>query len=513
MKALNVAKETPGMIVSLQEDSAPVVIIGAGPAGLTAAHELHRNQRHALILEAGSMVGGLSRTEEYKGYLFDIGGHRFFTKVKLIEDFWHEILGKDFLSRPRLSRIYYRGKFYQYPLEPWNALENLGLLEAALCFFSYLKITAAPVRPEETFDAWVTNRFGRRLFEIFFKSYTEKVWGMPCNQIQADWAAQRIQGLNMWSMIANHLLPKGRRNGNKNGVIKTLIHEFHYPRFGPGMMWEKCQDLLEAAGSRVRLNTPVTRIAWREGQVTHVEAAGSRFAVDHVISTMPIRELVECLDPPPPQAVRQAAQRLRYRDFLTLALIIRQKDLFPDNWIYVHEPGVQVARIQNFKNWSPEMVPDPGMTCLGLEYFCFENDGLWSMKDSDLLELGRKELASLRLVRPEDVVDGKVLRIPKAYPVYDGEYRQCLAVIREFAATLPNLQLIGRNGMHRYNNQDHSMLTGILAARNILGARYDLWQVNVDSEYQEQGAELTEEDFDRLESTQPYIPATLAQGR
>ena len=509
MEALNVAKETLRTVVSSMDDSAPVLIVGAGPAGLTAGYELQRNGRRCVILEAGEKVGGLARTEEFKGYLFDIGGHRFFTKVKLIEDFWRDLLGNDFLSRPRLSRIFYRGQFYQYPLEPRNALRNLGLVEAARCLFSYLKSVAAPVRPENTFDVWVSNRFGKRLFDIFFRSYTEKVWGMPCNEIQADWAAQRIQGLSMWTLMKNHLLPR-KRSGD---VIKTLIHEFQYPRRGPGMMWEKCSQRLELSGSRVRLKMPVNRIEWEEGRVTFVHASGCRFAAEHVISTMPIRELIASLDPAPPEAVRRAAERLRYRDFLTVALIIRQKDLFPDNWIYVHDPGVKVARIQNFKNWSPEMVPDPEMTCLGLEYFCFEHDGLWSMKDADLLELARVELSRLGLARSEDVVDGKVLRIPKAYPVYDSEYRECLTIIREFLAGLPNLQVVGRNGMHRYNNQDHSMMTGILAARNILGARYDLWRVNVDSEYQEHGAELTEEDFDRLESTQPYVPTSVAPGR
>ena len=476
--------------------SCPVVIIGAGPAGLTAAYELSKHDRPCVVLEKDSTVGGLARTAQYKGYLFDIGGHRFFTKVSLVERMWHEVLGADFITRSRLSRIYYNSKFFHYPLQPLNALMGLGMLESVRCGFSYLAARLFPQRPEDNFQVWVSNRFGRRLFNVFFKTYTEKVWGMPCHQIQAEWAAQRIRGLSLTSLVWNALRP--RRASDRQRAIKTLIHEFEYPRRGPGMMWTKTQEILETRNSRVVLEAPVEKICWEPGRVKAVQAGGRMYPGEHFVSSMPIRDLIERLDPQPPEFLRRAARDFNYRDFLTVALMVRGRDLFPDNWIYVHDPKVKVGRIQNYNNWSPEMSPDPETTCLGLEYFCFEGDQLWTTPDHELLELGRRELGQLGLVDPARVIDGTVLRIQKAYPIYDATYQRGLAEVRRFLETVPNLQLVGRNGMHRYNNQDHSMLTAILAARNILGARYDLWQVNVDSEYQEEGAPLTEEELKEL---------------
>jgi len=485
----------------------PVVVIGAGPAGLTAAYELSKQNVRSVILEKDSVVGGLARTAEYKGYLFDIGGHRFFTKVALVDKMWREVLGADFITRPRLSRIYYNSKFFQYPLEPKNALTGLGLVESALCGFSYLAAKLRPEKPEDNFEAWVSNRFGKRLFRTFFKTYTEKVWGIPCREIQAEWAAQRIRGLSLTSVVWNALRPK--RKQSKEQVIKTLIHEFEYPRRGPGMMWSKTKDLVESRGSRVVFGAPVEKIAWEPGRVTAVHAGGEVWRGEQFISSMPIRELIEKLDPAPPDDLRAAAADFNYRDFLTVALMVRGKNLFPDNWIYVHDPRVKVGRIQNYNNWSPEMVPDPETTCLGLEYFCFEGDGLWNTPDTELIELGKREMAQLGLLDPAQVLDGTVLRIEKAYPTYDATYRRGVDAVRRFLATMPNLQLVGRNGMHRYNNQDHSMLTAILAARNILGARFDLWQVNVDADYHEEGAELTERELQELDASQPMVPTTM----
>ncbi|MGE5645943.1 MAG: NAD(P)/FAD-dependent oxidoreductase [Acidobacteriota bacterium] len=481
-----------------------VVIIGAGPAGLTAAYELAKKDVASVVLEKDSIVGGLARTAEYKGYLFDIGGHRFFTKVSLVENMWREVLGADFITRPRLSRIYYNSKFFQYPLEPRNALAGLGLLESARCGFSYVAARLRPEKPETNFEAWVSNRFGKRLYRTFFKTYTEKVWGIPCREIQAEWAAQRIRGLSMTSVIWNAIRPK--QNGNKQDVIKTLIHEFEYPRRGPGMMWTKTKEAIERRGSEVVFQAPVEKIVWEPGRVTAVHAGGRVYQGEHFISSMPIRELIERMEPAPPDYLRAAAADFNYRDFLTVALMVRDKDLFPDNWIYVHDSKVKVGRIQNYNNWSPEMVPDPETTCLGLEYFCFEGDGLWSMPDRELVELGKRELAALGLLDPAKVFDGTVLRIEKAYPIYDANYRRGVDAVRRFLKTVPNLQLAGRNGMHRYNNQDHSMLTAMLAARNILGARYDLWQVNVDENYHEEGAALTEQELRALDASQPLVP-------
>jgi protoporphyrinogen oxidase len=479
----------------------PVVVIGAGPAGLTAAYALSKHDVRSLVLEKDSVAGGLARTAEYKGYLFDIGGHRFFTKVTLVDRMWREVLGPDFITRPRLSRIHYNGKFFQYPLEPMNALVGLGLVESVRCGGSYLAAKLHPERPEDNFETWVSNRFGKRLYGTFFKAYTEKVWGIPCREIQAEWAAQRIRGLSLTSVVWNALRP--RRKASKQQVIKTLIHEFEYPRRGPGMMWSRTSDLIEQRGGRVLFGAPVDRIAWESGCVTAVHAGGQVHRGQHFISSMPIRELIEKLDPAPPDYLRAAAADFHYRDFLTVALIVRGKNLFPDNWVYVHDAGVQVGRIQNYSNWSPEMVPDPETTCLGLEYFCFEGDRLWNTPDAELIETGKRELAQLGLLDPARVLDGTVLRIEKAYPIYDRTYRRGIEAVRRFLATVPNLQLVGRNGMHRYNNQDHSMLTALLAARNILGAHYDLWQVNVEGDYHEEGAEVTEHELGEFAPSRP----------
>jgi protoporphyrinogen oxidase len=480
-----------------------VLIIGAGPAGLTAAYELSKSGVASTILEADNVVGGIARTAEYKGYCFDVGGHRFFTKVSLVEEMWREVLGEDLVTRPRLSRIYYRSKFFQYPIEPMNALMGLGMWESARCAISYLIAQVFPQKPENNFEVWVSNRFGRRLFQIFFKSYTEKVWGIPCQEIGADWAAQRIRGLSFKSLVWDALRP---RTKDKSKVIKSLINEFLYPRKGPGMMWTRTRAIVESRRSKVVMGSRAEMIRWEPGRVLSVTAGGVEYPAEHFISTMPIRDLMNALDPAPPAAVLAAGRDLKYRDFLTTCLICRGGKLFPDNWIYIHDPMVKVGRIQNYGNWSPEMVPDPGMSCLGMEYFCFEGDDLWNSRDEDLIAMSRSEIEKLGLARAADVVDATVLRMPKAYPVYDATYQHSLTVVREFLSKLPNLQLVGRNGMHRYNNQDHSMLTAILAARNILGGKYDLWQVNADSDYAEEGSEISESELKALEKSQPMVP-------
>ncbi len=486
--------------------SARVVIVGAGPAGLTAAYELSKYGQPSVVLEKSNIVGGLAQTANYKGYLFDIGGHRFFTKVSLIEDMWREVMGADFLVRDRLSRIYYNSRFFHYPLDPRNALEGLGLIETLKCGFSYVKATLLPQRPEDNFETWVSNRFGKRLYNIFFKTYTEKVWGMPCSEIDAEWAAQRIRGLSLMSAVLNALRGPGT-NGSKGSVIKTLIHQFEYPRKGPGMMWERFREIVEQRGSKVVMEAPVEKIRWSPGRVESVVAGGVEYPGEHFISSMPIRELLECLDPAPEPQIREAANKFNYRDFLSVALIVKGRDLFPDNWIYVHDPNVKVGRIQNYKNWSPEMVPDPETTCLGLEYFCFEGDDLWTMRDEDLVQLGRREMAKLGLVPEDQFLDGTVVRMPKAYPVYDRVYRDGLAAVRRLLAQLPNLQLVGRNGMHRYNNQDHSMLTAVFAARNVMGGNYDLWSVNVDEDYHEEGERVKIPELELASSSQPQVPS------
>jgi len=460
----------------------PVIIIGAGPAGLTAAYELVKQGIHPKVLEKGDKVGGIARTETYKGYRFDIGGHRFFTKVEPVQRLWQEVLGDAFIKVPRLSRIFYKGRFFNYPLNLVNTLYNLGIIESLLILLSYFKAQLRPNPKEDTFEQWVVNRFGERLYKTFFKTYTEKVWGIPCDKIQADWAAQRIKGLSLRTAVINAIF------GSNN--TKTLIKEFDYPSLGPGMMWQKFQEAVESKGGTVDLNTGVIRIERQGNRIQNITVKQDgnlvQLSGDRFISSMPITALVHRLDPPAPDEVIQAANSLSYRDFLIVALVVDQTDLFPDNWIYIHSPEVKVGRIQNFKNWSPEMVPDPSKTCLGMEYFCSQGDSLWERSDAELLDLATQELASLGLAQVDDVEDGVVIRQLKAYPVYDRDYRQHLEVIKNFLGTIENLQTIGRNGMHRYNNQDHAMLTGMLAVRNLLGEQHDLWDVNTERSYHEE---------------------------
>ncbi len=461
-----------------------VVIIGAGPAGLTAAYELSKMGKQALIFEKSSLVGGIARTETYKGYGVDIGGHRFFTKVPEVEAMWREVLGDDFLRRARLSRIYYNRKFFYYPIRFFDALYKLGLIESLRIGGSYLWARLRPYPQEENFEEWVSNRFGRRLYQIFFKTYTEKVWGLPCTEIKAEWAAQRIKGLSLTTAVKNALFK------TENGSVKTLIDAFDYPRRGPGMLWQRVSQLVEAQNHQVWLESDVVEVHVNGQRVKQIVAdtpTGPIIAAgDHFISSMPLSELVLKLRPAPPPEIVEAARRLTYRDFLTVALIIRCDDLFPDNWIYVHSPEVKVGRIQNFKNWSQEMAPIAGTTCIGLEYFCAEGDALWQMSDADLIALGRRELAQLGLAREADVEDGVVYRQPKAYPVYTGQYKAYLELLKNYLASFENLQTIGRNGLHMYNNQDHSMLTAMLAVKNILGERHDLWAVNTERSYHEE---------------------------
>jgi protoporphyrinogen oxidase len=492
--------------------SKKVVIVGAGPAGLTAAYELCKEGVESVVLEKDDVVGGISRTVNYKGYLFDIGGHRFFTKVKAVDDMWREVLGeKKFLRRSRLSRIYYNKRFFYYPIRALNALWGLGLWNSTLTMASYVKAQMFPSKNEKSFEDWVSNRFGKRLFNIFFKTYTEKVWGIPCSEISADWAAQRIKGLSLIATIKNALLSS--QTSGKGDVIKTLIDAFDYPEKGPGQMWEMVAEKIQRNGSTLKMRSSVEKIAWRKGKVTElvIDVDGTRESVPGTdfISSMPIQELVRKMTPKPPANVLQAADRLGYRDFLTVSLIVNKADLFQDNWIYIHDSSVKVGRIQNFKNWSPEMVPDPAKTCLGLEYFCFEGDGLWTMSDDDLVKLATEELGALGLVDPNDVEDGAVVRMPKAYPVYDSIYAGAVNTIREFLAGLTNLYLVGRNGMHKYNNQDHSMLTAMLSVKNILGANYDVWEVNVDNEYHEEVSEGTQREISLVSSTQPMVPKRM----
>ena len=508
----------------ISDPAAPIAVVGGGPAGLTCAYEVQRLMpgRDVVVVEADAIVGGIARTETYKGFRFDIGGHRFFTKVTEVEEMWREVMGDEFIRVPRLSRIYYRGKFYDYPLKLMNALGNIGPYEAGRIMLSYLKWRVRPSKTEESFEEWVINRFGGRLYMHFFRSYTQKVWGISPRMIQADWAAQRIKNLSLTKAVWNAI------SGSNDTA--SLIEEFDYPRLGPGQMWERVAERIEEQGGEVRMRTRATRLLREGDRIVALEVQGpppgeaveeitgehaldapegdpaqtpnwgqgggpvERIEAAHYVNSMGLSDLVAAIDPPPPDHVVAAAGRLRYRDFLIVTLVLDRPDPFPDNWIYVHSSNVSVGRIQNFRAWSKAMVPNDHQASIGMEYFCQEGDGLWDMDDADLIAKAGGELEMLGLAKATEVSDGTVIRQPKAYPVYDTEYREAVETISTWLRTLENLQTVGRNGLHRYNNQDHSMLTALYAARNIAaqsgalpGAQYhDLWTVNVERAYHEE---------------------------
>jgi protoporphyrinogen oxidase len=502
---------------------AEMFVIGAGPAGLTAAYCLTKETSSVIVIEKDPIyVGGISRTVRYKEFLFDIGGHRFFSKAKEVVDLWHEILPDDFIERPRLSRIFYDGKFYSYPLNAFESLTNLGIVKSMACMLSYAYAKMRPIRDARTFHDWVRNQFGERLFSIFFKTYTEKVWGMSCDEISADWAAQRIKGLDLGVAVINALARafKPKRPSSRTGgpVAKTLIESFQYPRKGPGMMWEAAARKIRQCGGKVLMGRELQTLKFDVNRkIWHIEVATAegnceKYTARHVISSAPIRELMERIAPRPMSSLH--ARALRYRDFLTVALMVKKPDLFPDNWIYIHDPAVKVGRVQNFRSWSPEMVPT-GMSCLGLEYFCFEGDMLWNAADDELIALAKYEIGQIGLIDPADVVDACVVRQAKAYPVYDDSYRNNVAMIRlDLETNYPTLYLVGRNGMHKYNNQDHAMMTAMLTARNILAGNrfYDVWDVNEDAEYHEAGSSGIQEAL-RSERLVPQQVKRVANSR
>jgi protoporphyrinogen oxidase len=471
----------------------PVVVIGAGPAGLTAAYELGKRGGTAVVLEADDVVGGISRTVERDGYRFDIGGHRFFTKVPEVEALWHEILpDEDFLLRPRKSRIYYRGKFYDYPIRVLNALANLGPIEAMRCALSFLWVRIHPPSDQTTLEGYIATNYGWRLYRHFFKTYSEKVWGVPPAAISADWGAQRIKGMSLWGAVWEPIRARLAGGRDRSKQVTSLIERFQYPKHGPGMMWERCHQLVEAQGSTVVLGASVTKVAHRDGRavsVTSVDASGTERtdAADHVISSMPLPALLRAMDPPVPPLVQAAADDLSFRDFLSVALVVPEdKVTWSDNWIYIHDADVKTMRVQNFGSWSPHMVQG-GRNVLGLEYTVVEGDEWWTASDEELIATGTAELAALGLMAAADVEAGYVVRMPKAYPTYDDDYKANVAVLRAWLEEhVPNVHPVGRNGMHRYNNQDHSMFTAMLTVANLYGASHDIWEVNVEEEYHEE---------------------------
>lgn len=464
-----------------------LAIIGGGPAGLSAAYwmQKHSNLHHVIVVEESDKVGGISRTESYKNFRFDIGGHRFVTRVGRVEALWKEVMPEPFLRRTRQTRIFFRGKYFDYPLRLFNALKNMGIYESALILASYAKWNFMPHKEEENFQQWITNRFGGRLFWYFFRPYTQKVWGKQFKAIRADWAIQRIRNMSLRKAVVRAL--------SGSHETSNIVESFDYPRLGPGMMWEAFRDRIEDKGGEIWMNSVATRVHREGNLVTAIEVESvqdgetvtTRLEADHFISSMPISTMILGMVPPAPPAIQAAAKRLRYRAFMVVALIVDGPDPFPDNWIYIHDPEVKAARIQNFRSWSEDMVPEAGKSSIGMEYFCEEGDEMWSADDADLIKLAAKEIEMLGLAKAASVKDGAVIRQHKAYPVYDDEYREALNMIRGWLSDMSNLQVVGRNGMHSYNNMDHSVLTATLAVDNILGASHDLWAVDVDQEHNE----------------------------
>ncbi len=470
-----------------------IAFIGAGPACLTSAYQLAKTQNFDILIfeQDPDFLGGLSKTISYDGYLFDVGGHRFFSKSQTIRKMWEEILPDDMIIRDRKSRIYYNGNFFHYPLRPWEALRSLGPVEAVFCVLSYLKVKLFPISNIKSFEQWVSNQFGKRLFNIFFKTYTEKVWGMKCDEISSDWAAQRIKNLSLSKAVFSSIFKGSGYN------VQSLIEKFHYPRKGPGMMWDSCGEKIKKLGGYIHQGHRVTGLkkVTNDGWIltTKTEENCEEFRADIVVSSTDLSMLVRSINPSVPTHIQNAGKNLKYRDFLMVALVVEDDGtIFDDQWLYIHGPEVKVGRIQNFKSWSPEMVPCPSETCLGMEYFCFEGDDLWKMSEKDVSELAKKELALLGLVEANKVKKVKVVKQRKAYPVYDDAYQEHLKTIKEFINTnYDDLYTIGRNGMHQYNNQDHAMMTGMLVASNIIegSKKYNHWQVNQQAEYLENNDE------------------------
>jgi protoporphyrinogen oxidase/predicted dehydrogenase len=459
-------------------------ILGGGPAGLTAAYALGLRECPAALFEEEGSVGGLAKTVDLDGFRFDLGGHRFFTKLEPIGRIWEEMLGDDFLTRPRLSRIYYDGNFYSYPLRAKDVVRRLGLVESSLCALSYLWSLRQRGRDTKTFEEWVTSRFGRRLYDSFFRTYTQKVWGVPGSSIQSQWAAQRIRNFSFMKALLSIL-------GLRREHVTTLLEEFRYPRRGPGQMWEEFQRRIEAMGIPVQLNHSCVAVR-HDGR--HVDSVVVRtnnhtdeYDVDAVLSSIPLSTLVLSMEPAAPGEVLAAARRLRYRDLCVVALMTTEAQPFSDNWIYLHDPETRAGRVQNYGAWSPDMVR-PGTTCLGVEYFCFQDDDIWKMSSEEAVELAKSELARIGLIDADLVFDGVKVLVPRAYPMYDEGFEEAVEVLRRYVEGFDNLKTFGRNGLHRYNNQDHSMWTAVLATLNLLdGSDYDVWSVNTEASYHEEG--------------------------
>lgn len=456
-----------------------ILILGAGPAGMACAYELASRGVKSVVIDRNAQAGGMCRTLKFDDFLFDIGGHRFLSRSEEVNQLWRKILGDDLLKVPRISHIYFRKHFFSYPLEVRSTVRNLGFFESARCVLSFIKAKLFGREDLSHFQGWMIKRFGRRLFELFFKTYTEKVWGIPCDQISSDWAAQRIQGLSLGSALKKAFFP------GSSGHAKSLTQEFWYPRLGPGMFYDEMRKKTEENGGEFRMNEEVKAIFWEKDKINAVEIKGKqsgavRVSADHFFSSLPLPLFIEKMQPLPDLEIIQAARGLKFRSLIVVYLIIAEAKLFSDHWIYVHAPEVTVGRIQNYKNWSAEMCPDPAMTSLGMEYFVSEGDGLWCLTDQEMIAFALDELCRIGIVKPEKFVKGYCVRVPNAYPIYSPGYQDNLNKLKRFVDGFSNLDCLGRSGLFRYNNSDHALLTGLYGARKLLGEKHSLWDINVD---------------------------------
>jgi protoporphyrinogen oxidase len=463
-------------------------VIGAGPAGLSTAYVLSKSKSDAVVLEMSGAIGGISRTVVRDGFRFDLGGHRFFTKDDEVEDFFREVLGDEIIWVNRSSKIFYLNKYFDYPLTPTNALLGMGVGTTAKCLadYGFVKVKNIFSKPEVvSLEDWVSNEFGNELFKLFFKNYTEKVWGIDCDQICAEWAAQRIKGLSLRVAIKDAIMPS-----RTNGKVATLIDKFMYPRLGIGRLSERMADAVGDLGNEVRMHSRVTAVNHEDDVIksVEIEAEGGSYQLelDHLCSSMPLTELVLAMRPHAPDAVVEAARSLRYRDLVTVNVMVDKPQVTDQTWIYIHDPSIRLGRIHEPKNWSAAMAPADKSSIVA-EFFCFKDGDIWNMDDEDLIKLTVGELDErLGFFRADEVIDAFVVRIPKAYPMYELGYEEPLETIKDYVDRFKNLQIVGRYGTYKYNNMDHSMMTGILAARNILGEEHDVYDVNKAAEYHEE---------------------------
>ena len=468
------------------QSSDRTVVLGAGPAGLASAYLLTKHNHPVTVVERDSVVGGLAKSFQWQNFILDLGPHRFFTKIPQVLQLWHEVLGEDQVTVKRLTRIYYSGKYFLYPIRIFQVLLTIGIIPSLLIFFSYLKAQLFPKKHPQNFSEWVKNQFGDRLFQIFFRGYTEKLWGIPCEEISAEWAAQRIKGLSLWRAIRSALF------GNK-GKVKSLVDQFQFPRLGSGQLYEKIATFLTEQNQEVLHNCEVQKIHHCDQKITAIgyqnRLTGEQITLDcsHVISSIPINLFLEQMNPAPPQEVLEAGRSLQFRNTILVYLLVEGRNIFPDNWLYINDPHVQVGRITNFVNWSPSMLANDYQTPLCCEYWANFDDPLWQASEEELINLAESELNRIKLLNNRQVIAGKVIKLPRTYPIYTGNYKQAIATIRNYLSGFTNLQLIGRYGSFKYNNQDHSLLMGILASENIIyQANHDLWAVNSDQEYAEE---------------------------